>query len=248
MTPRLSLQLYSVREQLTEDFDGTIARIADFGYRHVEPYGIEKFTTQLAESLPAHGLAAPTAHSSPVTGDLGEVIKAAQQLGVTRVIQPGSPRELWETADGVKRWADQLNAAAPTMKAEGLSLGYHNHEFELLPKFDGVHALELLASELDPEIGLEIDTYWAFAGGADVPALLQRLGERVVALHLKDGPGNRDNKAQVAVGSGDLPVLDYMAAAPWVADGVVELDDTSGDMMAAVRDSFSYLQDKGDWA
>jgi len=248
MTPRLSLQLYSVREQLSADFDGTIARLAEYGYRYVEPYGIEKFTTQLAQSLPAHGLQAATAHSAPVTGDLDAVIKAAQQLGVGTVIQPSSPRDLWETADGVKRWAEQLNAAAPRMKAEGLRLGYHNHEYELATTFEGVHALEVLADELDPDIGLEVDTYWAYAGGADVPALLERLGERVIAIHIKDGPGNRDNKAQVAVGSGDLPVLDYVAAAPWVADGVIELDDTSGDMMEAVRDSFAFLQDKGEWA
>lgn len=248
MTPRLSLQLYTVREALGEDFDGTIAKVASYGFSHVEPYGIDKFADQLVESLGRHGLDAPTAHGNPVTGDLAATIEGCQKVGVQRIIQPGSPRELWESVDGVKQWADQLNTTAAKAKTEGLAFGYHNHAFELEAVFDGVHALDILADELDPEVGLEIDTYWAHVGGADTVALLKRLGDRVIALHVKDGDGTHDNKKQVAVGAGSVPVLDFIAAAPHVADAVVELDDTTGDMLAAVRDSYAYLADKENWA
>jgi sugar phosphate isomerase/epimerase len=77
-------------------------------------------------------------------------------------------------------------------------------------------------------------------GGADVPALLARLGKRVAALHIKDGDGTLNTKAQVAVGSGSLPVWDIIDAAP-DALRVMELDDTEGDIMDAVRDSRDYL-------
>ena len=60
---------------------------------------------------------------------------------------------------------------------------------------------------------LEIDAYWAATGGADVPALLRRLGDRVIALHLKDGPLNGDKTAQLPLGQGDLPAADVVAAA-----------------------------------
>jgi sugar phosphate isomerase/epimerase len=86
---------------------------------------------------------------------------------------------------------------------------------------------------------LEIDTYWAYLGGADVPELLERLGERVVALHIKDGDGSLDNKLQVAVGAGAVPVDDFMAAAP-NALFVVELDDSEGDLVEAVGASHDY--------
>ncbi len=79
---------------------------------------------------------------------------------------------------------------------------------------DGRHALEVFADQLAPEVVLEVDTYWAYAGGADVPALLRRLGERVVALHIKDGDGTLDTKKQVPVGSGVIPIADIIAAAP----------------------------------
>jgi sugar phosphate isomerase/epimerase len=87
---------------------------------------------------------------------------------------------------------------------------------------------------------LEVDTYWAYAGGADVPALLKRLGDRVVALHLKDGDGSLDTSKQVAVGSGVLPVRDIIEAAP-DALRVVELDDSETDLLEAVRASREFL-------
>ena len=86
---------------------------------------------------------------------------------------------------------------------------------------------------------LEVDTYWASAGGADVPALLGKLGDRVEALHVKDGDGALDNKAQVAVGSGTCGA-GHPGRRP-NALRVVELDDTDGDRMQAVADSRAYL-------
>ena len=99
----------------------------------------------------------------------------------------------------------------------------------------------MFADHLAPEVVLEVDTYWAYAGGADVPALLRRLGDRVTALHVKDGDGTLDTSAQVAVGSGSLPVPDFLAAAP-DALRVVELDDTIGDVFDAIEASRAFLQ------
>ena len=109
-----------------------------------------------------------------------------------------------------------------------------------MSEIDGKHGLEVLAEQLDPAVVLEVDTYWAYVGGADVPALLDRLGDRVVALHIKDGDGSLDNKKQVPVGAGVVPVNEFMAAAP-NALFVVELDDSEGDLVEAVGASREYL-------
>ena len=98
----------------------------------------------------------------------------------------------------------------------------------------------MLADRLTPEVVLEVDTYWAYAGGADVPALITRLGDRVVALHLKDGDGSLDTSKQVPLGSGVLPVWDIVAAAP-DALRVVELDDSETDLLEAVRAGREFL-------
>jgi sugar phosphate isomerase/epimerase len=238
---QLSVQLYTVRGALAEDFDGTLAKIAAFGYTQVEPFAFTTFYDDLKTGLSAHGLAAPTTHMGLLAADDQDAIfVAAQELGVKTVIVPSSPRTAWETAEGIAGVAADLNAAAAKAAEYGLTVGYHNHEYELTSRIDGVHGLEVLAEHLDPAVVLEVDTYWAYVGGADVPALLERLGERVVALHIKDGDGSLDNKKQVAVGSGSVPVDDYMAAAP-AALFVVELDDSEGDLVEAVGASREFL-------
>jgi sugar phosphate isomerase/epimerase len=238
---QLSVQLYTVRGALAEDFDGTLAKIAAFGYTQVEPFAFTSFFDDLKTGLSAHGLTAPTTHMGLLAADDQDAIfVAARELGVKTVIAPSSPRTAWETAEGIAGVAADLNAAAAKAAEYGLTVGYHNHQYELTSRIDGRHGLEVLAAQLDPGVVLEVDTYWAYVGGADVPALLEKLGERVVALHIKDGDGSLDNKKQVAVGSGSVPVHDYMAAAP-AALVVVELDDSEGDLVEAVGASREFL-------
>ena len=236
----LSVQLYTVRNALAEDFDGTLERIAGYGFTQVEPFGFTKHLDGLRK-LGQHGLSAPTTHMGLVVdADLDAIFAAAAELGIGTVIEPAVRAPHWQDAVAIKATADALNAAATKAAEHGLRVGYHNHWWEIEAKVDGKIGLEVLADHLAPEVVLEVDTYWAFVGGADVPALLQRLGDRVVALHVKDGDGSTDNKKQVAVGSGSLPVWTFLEAAP-DALRVIELDDSEGDMLDAVRDSHTYL-------
>jgi sugar phosphate isomerase/epimerase len=235
----LSVQLYTVREAAADDLDAVLERLAQIGFRRVEPYGLLDFAAQLATSLPRHGLTAPTTHASIIGQDQDVVFGTAADLGIQIVIEPAVRDDRWTDEDAVKRIADDLNAASETAARHGLRVGYHNHWWEVVEIGDAL-GLEVLARNLSPEVVLEVDTYWAYAGGADVPALLQRLGDRVVALHIKDGDGSLDTKKQVPVGSGSLPVQDFLAAAP-DALVVVELDDSEGDLVEAVGASRTFL-------
>ena len=238
---RLSLQLYTVRADLDRDPEGTIARIAEIGFRQVEPFGLVERGPRLADLLRTHDLTAPTSHAHVIGAELEPVLDTAVQLGVTTVIEPYVDPERWRTAEGVEQIAVQLNQIADRAGERGIAIGYHNHHFELESVIDGRHALELFAERIAPSVRLELDTYWAAAGGADVLALLDRLGERVAALHIKDGDRTLDPKAQVAVGAGSMPVAEILAAAPGRL-AVVELDDFAGEMFDAVSDSYAYLQ------
>lgn len=244
-TENLSVQLYTVREALADDVDATLARIAAAGYRLVEPFGFPRGLDELRAGLTAHGLSAPTTHAHLVgTDDVEQTLAAARELGIETVIDPHIDNDRWNSAEDIAGIAADLNALAEQAAGHGLSVGYHNHAFELSTMIDGRHALEVLADSLDPAVKLEVDTYWALVGGADVPALLQRLGERVFALHLKDGDGSSDDKMQVAIGTGIVPVWDYVDATPGLAYGVVELDDSQGDRFVAVEESFRYLTNR----
>jgi sugar phosphate isomerase/epimerase len=236
----LSVQLYTVREALAEDFDGTLGKLAAFGFTQVEPFAFVNFADELRSGLSNNGLTAPTAHVHLVGEDQDAIFALAAELGIHTVIEPYVDPARWESEADISEVASELNAAASKAADHGLRVGYHNHHFELESKIAGVHGLEVLADRLAPEVVLELDTYWAYAGAADVPALLKRLGDRVVALHLKDGDGSLDTSKQVPLGSGVLPVWDIIAAAP-EALRVVELDDSETDLLEAVRASREFL-------
>jgi sugar phosphate isomerase/epimerase len=236
----LSVQLYTVREVLAQDFDGTLGKLASFGFTQVEPFALLNFGDELRDGLPKNGLTAPTAHVHLVGEDHDAICELAAELGVQTIIEPYVDPTRWQSEPDVSEIASELNAVARKAAGYGLRVGYHNHHFELESKISGVHALEVLADRVAPEVVLEVDTYWAYAGGADVPALLTRLGERVVALHIKDGDGTLDTSKQVPVGSGVLPVWDIIDAAPQ-ALRVVELDDSEIDVLDAVRASREFL-------
>jgi sugar phosphate isomerase/epimerase len=242
-SPRLSVQLYTVREQAADDLGATLQRIADIGYELVEPYGFVNFGPALGEGLRASGLRAPTTHQGFIgqgEAELDEVFSKAAALGIETVIDPHVPTERWQEAADVRATAEALNAAAAVAARHGVRVGYHNHAHEIASKIEGETALEFFAGLLDAAVVLEVDTYWVVVGGEEPVALLRRLGDRVVAVHVKDGSGTDDVTEQVAVGSGSLPVADIVAAVP-DALHVVELDDSKGDRFEAIAESYAFL-------
>jgi len=235
---RLSLQLYTLREMLAADLPGTLRRIADIGFTQVEPYNFMAFP-ELGAGLSAAGLAAPTAHAHFLAVDPRPVFAAASELGIETVIEPLVPAEHWQSEEDVAAIAVQLNEAAKIAASYGVRIGYHNHAHEL-KLIHGSPALALLAAKLDDAVSLELDAYWVVVGDQDPVDLLRRFGDRVIALHVKDGPGTADPRDQVAVGHGSLPIAAILDAAP-DALRVIELDDSRGDRFTAVVDSYAFL-------
>lgn len=241
MTRPLSVQLFTVRDALAGDRDAVLRRIAGIGYGAVEPFQPTvdpKGFRQVADDL---GLTVSGVHAMELLGDNpDEVFEAAATLGTDLVILPaGIPEEDFSDRDGLARAADLLNSLAERAASYGQQVGYHNHWWEFEASLDGRHGLEALADLLDPAVFLEVDTYWATVGGADAPAVLRRLGDRVRALHVKDGPGVK-GEPHTAVGSGTLSVPEILAAAP-DAWRIVELDECATDVFEALADSHSYL-------
>lgn len=237
----LSVQLYSVRDELAADRAGTLERLAAMGYGAVEAFDVTDDAPGLARIAEGLGLAVSGAHvGHALAGDPGPVFDAVAALGTDLAVVPaGFPHQDFTTRDGLARVADRLTSLAQRAARHGLRLGYHNHWWEVEPRLDGAHALDVLAGLLDPDVFLEVDTYWAAVGGADVPALLGRLGDRVEALHLKDGPGTKDDP-NVAVGGGTMPVPEVLAAAP-DAWRVVEFDACAGDLLGELAASRVYV-------
>lgn len=244
MIAPIALQLYSVRDALAADFGGVIRKVAGMGYVGVEtaqfPDGITPAAA--ARIIREAGLQIPADHSPlPLAEKRNEVLDRAAALGCTYLICPWlDPKTYFQDEDGVKRACDMLNEANHIARQQGLTFGYHNHDFEYA-KLPGSERrpYEIMLERLDPSIILEIDTYWVKVGGGDPVAVVRSLGERAPLLHIKDGPATRE-APMVAVGEGvmDVPAVIGAGKARWL---IVELDRCATDMLEAVEKSARYL-------
>ena len=238
---RISVQLYTVRKAIVNDLEGTLKRVANLGFVNVELFDFVDRADEYRVALSNCGLSAPSAHALLVgVKNVDTIFERAASLGVGTIIDPFVDRARWTTRADAESVADDLNALVERAGSHGLRLGYHNHEFEFEHRVDGASAYETFAANLDERIVLELDTYWAAVAGEDVPALLERLGDRVRLLHVKDGPMTKSDRDQLAVGSGSMDIPAILAAQP-LALRVIELDDYDGDVFEAVEARFRYL-------
>ena len=262
MSSTPSVQLYTVRDAISADLQGAVARIAEIGFTMVEPYAFVERADEYQRAFAASGITAPSGHAPVIdSDDPARAFAAAAQLGIGTVIDPFVPSERWQSADDAARIADRVNELQLKAAAEGLRFGYHNHNWEFSNQVDGRAIYELFVERLSPEVALELDTFWSTVGGADTPELLRRLGDRVQFLHIKDGPIqgaiatslpsaesaldvpaelNAAFKSQLPAGSGEAGVAAILAAAPH-ALRVVEFDGYAGDVFEGIAASFAWL-------
>jgi sugar phosphate isomerase/epimerase len=257
-----SVQLYTLRDAMADDLAGTVARVREIGYRLVEPYAFDRNADELARALADAGVTAPSGHASVIDReDPSAVFDAAARLGMDVVIDPFVPTDRWQTADDARRIAERVSTLAEQAQGHGLRFGYHNHQWEFTNRVDGRPVYELFVEHLAPGVVLEVDTFWATVGGTDVPALLRSLGDRVVAIHVKDGTVTGDIATalpsaqsaldvpdalraafenQTPAGQGDVDIPAILAAAP-TALRVVEFDSYRGDVFDGIAQSLAWL-------
>jgi sugar phosphate isomerase/epimerase len=245
--PPISVQLYTLREQTAIDFPAVLSRLGAKGYAGVELAGLGGLTpAQLTSALTDAGLGLSSAHVGlNVDGGFDAALDLHQSLGCDTVVIPSLPHDAFSNLDDVRASADLVNDAAESAHTRGMTLGYHNHWWELTPMPDGRPALLHLFDHLAPGVIAEVDIYWAQVGGSDPKAIVAELGPRVGLLHVKDGPADVPKSPMVAVGDGIVDVPGVLSAAPGARWHIVELDRCATDMFDAVERSYDYLVDNG---
>jgi sugar phosphate isomerase/epimerase len=241
--PPISVQLYSLREEVAIDFPAVLARLGAKGYAGVELAGFGELTSgQLSEALTRAGLVLSSAHVGYARPDeFAAALDDHRVLGCDTAVVPAMRADGFEDLDAVRKTADRINALVDVARERGMTLGYHNHWWELTRMPDERPALLHLFEQLAPDVVAEVDVYWAQVGGADPAAVLAALGSRVALLHVKDGPADDPASPMVAVGDGAVDIPAVLAAAPEARWHVVELDRCATDMFDAVERSYDYL-------
>lgn len=240
MSSSPSVQLFSVRDAISDDLPRALDRVAQIGFTKVEPYAFVERAQEYARAFASSGLTAPSGHVSVIdAGDPSRAFDAALQVGIGTVIDPDVPSERWQTRDDAYRLADRVNDLQVRAAALGLAFGYHNHDWEFSNRVDGRPVFDYFVERLSPDVVLEIDTFWSTVGGADTPGMLRALAERVQLLHIKDGRITAVDD-QLPAGHGDIDVRAVLAAAPH-ALRVVEFDHYAGDVFDGIAESFAWL-------
>ena len=250
----LGLQLYSVRDQLKTDFDGTLKTVGALGYREVEAAGFyEKSPDQVKAAMAAARLRCVSAHypATQLQSGLDTILDTHRKLGTARFIIcsfPGrrNPAELKQsfakqvtsfTLDDWKWNAEQFNTWGAKVKAAGFQFGYHNHTMEFTPQH-GVVPYDLLLKETDPSlVVMEMDCGWVTVGGGSPEHYLRTYADRIKMLHVKDfkkdaGHGSIDNPppaAELGQGTADYPAI-FAAVKPGAIEHIFVEQESFPDM------------------
>jgi sugar phosphate isomerase/epimerase len=194
---RLGVQLYTVRDLMAKDFEGTLAKVAGLGYKEVEFAGYYKQSPQNVKAvLSRHGLTSPSTHIDYAS--LGEgfpaVVEASATIGHRYIVNPFLDEETRKQPDVWKRVAATFNRAGEISKKAQIQFAYHNHHFEFVP-VNGTMPYEVLLKECDPElVKMELDLCWITVARQDPLTYFKRYPGRFPLVHVKglkklpDGP------------------------------------------------------------
>jgi sugar phosphate isomerase/epimerase len=185
---RLGMQLYTVRDLMAKDFEGTLAKVAELGYKEVEFAGYFKQSPQDVKAVLArHGLTAPSTHIDYASlGDgFEKIVDASRTIGHRYIVNPFLDEALRKQPDVWKRVAATFNRAGEITKKAGIQFAYHNHHFEFVP-VDGTMPYDLLLKECDPNlVKMELDLCWITVAGQDPLTYFKRYPGRFPLVHVK---------------------------------------------------------------
>lgn len=244
---RIGIQLYTVRDLVRLDFEGTLAAIREIGFEEVEFAGYPPGAraAEVRAMLGRTGLAGPAAHVGfdQVRDAWGQTLDFAAEVGHRYLVLPSLPASERATLDGYRAVAGLLDRRGDEARRRGLSLAYHNHDFEFTP-IDGTVPFDLLLETTDPGLVLiELDLYWATRGGRDPVHYLTRWPGRIPLVHVKD-MDREPGQGFVELGRGriDFGRIFRSPGAAGIRHHFYEQDRTEGSPLDSARASYRFLR------
>jgi sugar phosphate isomerase/epimerase len=253
----VGLQLYSVRNLLPRDFEGTLHQLAEAGYREVEAAGYyDKTAAEFGNALQRAGLRCVSTHHTlaQLRTQLDQLIQYGQALRLEYIIcswagvhrDPARKGEM--TLDDWRYAADEFNKLGQKVKSAGMTFGYHNHIVEFGTE-GGVVFFDELLKRTDPSlVFFEMDCGWVVGGGHSPLEYLIKYPERFPLLHVKDMVKQPDGKLRnVVMGSGFIDYKPILRAATGLKHYFIEQEEFEGDPMVALREDADYMHKLDVW-
>lgn len=245
----IGIQIHSVRPQLEEDFEATMKKIADIGFKLIEGYGLgidglflERITpSEYKKVVHDLGMRFVSTHTRLFNPDEARIIlDSSLGAGVKYALIPAVPEEFRESADTYREFANNLNQIGEVFADSGVRFGFHNHEYEFEQK-DGEIPFEILLNETDPSlVTFQLDLYWATLGGADPMDLINKYPGRFSSFHVKDAD---ENLGRETVGKGIIDFERILNAQKQAGLEYYFVEDfrPGDDPFKHLKESFDYL-------
>ena len=250
----LGAQTYTIRRhtQTAEEFDASMAKIAQIGYTQVQLSGVGPIPAeQLRESCDKYGLSIVLTHTNPdrILNETEAVIREHDILGCKYVGIGSMPRP-YRTGETIAQFAADFTLPAKKLRDAGKLLMYHNHNFEWERISGKTRIIDALLESMPAELmGVTLDTYWVQAAGGDVTQWIDLLQDRIPCVHLKDMAIVNKEQRFAPVGDGNLNfprILAQLAKLGKTEHILVEQDDGYGaDMFECLKASFDNVKNMG---
>jgi sugar phosphate isomerase/epimerase len=229
----VGLELYSVREELKRDPQGTVRAVAQMGYQGLEFYGpyyawAHQEARDMRKLLDELGVRCFSTHNDHENLQPDKIEHARDLnliLGSSYIVQASSPKI--DSLDGWKKVAENLNVAAERLAKDDLKVGYHNHQPEFTP-LEGKRPIEILAKETKPTVMLQLDVGTCLETGSDPVEWIRANPGRIRSLHLKDWSPDPEKGYKVLFGEGAAEWTDIFAAAESVGGAEYYLIEQEG--------------------
>ena len=183
------LQLYSVRDALAADFEGTLKAVHEMGYQGVEFAGIcGKTAAEVKQLCAQYDLVPISAHVAlKEMLEVADTFKTYAEIGCKYIVIPYLPEEIRPTADDYSQLIAPVEEVCQKAKDAGLIMLYHNHDFEFVRLSDGTYFLDKLYACVSPALlQTELDTCWVNVAGEDPCEYVKKYSGRAPIVHLKD--------------------------------------------------------------
>ena len=253
----VGLQLYTVRDHLAKDLEGTLKRVADIGYKVVEVGGTSNFygkqPAELKRILSEAGLQALSIHfrERQLKSDLEKQIANAKECGIPFVGLASLDEADRNSLDAIRRDAEWFNQVGEAANKAGCHFFYHGHNFDF-GTVEGVVEYDELIRRTDPKLAsFELDCFWCVRAGKAPVDYFHRFPGRFLQLHIKDlKPGfppttGHDARpgAFTEVGQGviDWPKIFKAARQGGLRHYYVEQDQCDRDSLESAKISYEYL-------
>ena len=189
MKLKTGIQLYTLREEMDADFEGTLRAVAEMGYEGVEFAGLCGRSAETVKKLTSdYGLDPISAHVSidEMLSDLDRTLGTYRDIGCRFIVIPYLPDSYRPESGKFDETLATIARIGEAAKEKGMTLLYHNHDFEFTV-IDGEYYLDTIYRKISPDIlKTELDTCWVNVGGEDPAAYVRKYSGRAPVVHLKD--------------------------------------------------------------